>query len=616
MIKKATLSFILMLGMSLVFGQAGGETCAEAEPICSDAGITFTANAGSDPASTLDPGNNYGCLGSTPNPAWYFLEIDQPGDIIMSLSAPQDIDFIIWGPYPDVATAQANCGSHSNIVPDMNCSGIFFPTCDAYGCSFSATANETPGIPNAQSGDVYVMLVTNFANTVQDVTLVQTGGSGSTNCDILVPCSITADAGSNQEICFGDNINLNGAFDGEEGNVTVSWSSNPANAVNDLSDATSLTPTFSPSQAYGDVTFTLTVEDDGLDEPCSNEDQVVITVTPLPQQPSVTAPPICAGENGVFTINGGPNQVVTYSTDGGANTQTVTLNASGQGTVTLNNLTDDASIVITDVASGICTETYNVTGTIVVDQSGNIPVVINPVDPFCVNDPSGALSGSPAGGTWSGPGIVGANSGVFDPATAGVGNHIITYTPPGACSDPVTIVIVVNPAPTAGITGGGDTVLLDTPYDLIADSAFMYYWLPSEYTSCEDCQITTVLPPETTEFTLVVENEFGCQDTATTVVYIEYPCEGAFLPTMFSPNNDGQNDEFCVLTTPQCVMTMNLSVYNRWGELIFKSGQVEECWDGTYKGQPVNTGTYVYVFEATLRDGRRVEQKGNITVTR
>ena len=89
---------VLFIGMTyLSLGQAGGLNCEDAEPICTDAGISFTANSDLPDASDIQPGNNYGCLFSSPNPAWYFLEISSPGDIIMSLTAPTDIDFIIWG---------------------------------------------------------------------------------------------------------------------------------------------------------------------------------------------------------------------------------------------------------------------------------------------------------------------------------------------------------------------------------------------------------------------------------------------------------------------------------------------------------------------------------------
>lgn len=173
-LKNIALGFGLLIS-SLSFGQ--GTDCGSMGPICTDAGLDFTAQSGVPAASVTDPTNDYGCLGSTPNPTWYFLEISTPGTIDMSLSAPSDIDFIVYGPFTDLANAQAECGNMgSATAPEVD-------------CSFSATNNETPSIPNAIVGEVYVMLITNYANSVQDVTLTQTGGTGETDCSIVVPCT-------------------------------------------------------------------------------------------------------------------------------------------------------------------------------------------------------------------------------------------------------------------------------------------------------------------------------------------------------------------------------------------------------------------------------------------
>lgn len=63
--------------------------------ICTNTGLTFQANSGVPAASISNPGNDYGCLFTTPNPAWYYLEISQPGNILMTLTAVLDIDFIM-----------------------------------------------------------------------------------------------------------------------------------------------------------------------------------------------------------------------------------------------------------------------------------------------------------------------------------------------------------------------------------------------------------------------------------------------------------------------------------------------------------------------------------------
>ena len=157
-------------------------TCAGMDPICTDDGLFFTASASGGSATALDPGNNYGCLITSPNPTWYYLEIEDSGNINMNLNAPDDVDFIIWGPFDDLDAAQASCGSFGTFPTATNGSIV--------DCSFDPTEDEYPIIPNAQSGDVYVMLITNYASIVQNITLQQIGGIGSTNCDILCEIDI------------------------------------------------------------------------------------------------------------------------------------------------------------------------------------------------------------------------------------------------------------------------------------------------------------------------------------------------------------------------------------------------------------------------------------------
>jgi gliding motility-associated-like protein len=195
MIKKYILILTIALSSALnVFSQ--GSSCAGMGPICTSNGLTFTAQTGLPDADVTDPGNNYGCLAATPNPSWYYLEISSNGDVEMELSAPSDVDFALWGPFPDLATAQSGCGSYGAPLGDFG--GFLCPLiCDFQGCSFSTSAVETPGIENAVAGEVYVMLVTNYSSTVQNISLTQTGGTGATDCSIVTaPCimnTLTAD---------------------------------------------------------------------------------------------------------------------------------------------------------------------------------------------------------------------------------------------------------------------------------------------------------------------------------------------------------------------------------------------------------------------------------------
>jgi len=170
-INKVILLISVILLHTNVFSQ-GGSSCAQMEPICTDIGANFTAGTG----TTSQSGVNYGCLSTQPNPSWYYFEIGVSGNIDMNLYANSDIDYAIWGPFSSLAAAQGSCGS-----------GLGSPI----DCSYSPTEDEYPSISGAVVGQVYVMLITNYASVVQDITLVKVGGSGATNCSIVNPCSIS-----------------------------------------------------------------------------------------------------------------------------------------------------------------------------------------------------------------------------------------------------------------------------------------------------------------------------------------------------------------------------------------------------------------------------------------
>ena len=169
---KKLLLVVLTLTSTLLL-HAQGADCLGMEPICTDVGASYPASIN----TTAEAGNDYDCLLSVPNPAWYYFEVATNGNIDMSLSAGNDIDFVIWGPFPNLAAAQSDCGSLS--------------AGQVVDCSYSSTSNETPSIPGAVAGEVYIMLITNFANVNQNISLTQTGGSGSTDCSIVNPCTIT-----------------------------------------------------------------------------------------------------------------------------------------------------------------------------------------------------------------------------------------------------------------------------------------------------------------------------------------------------------------------------------------------------------------------------------------
>jgi len=102
------------------------------------------------------------------------------------------------------------------------------------------------------------------------------------------------------------------------------------------------------------------------------------------------------------------------------------------------------------------------------------------------------------------------------------------------------------------------------------------------------------------------------QDTVTVIVDVN--CGDFFIPNVFSPNGDGLNDMINV--HGRCISTFNLQIFNRWGEKVFETSTLSESWDGTFRGQKLDTGVFVYKAEGVSIDGQEFKLKGNITLLR
>ena len=89
-----------------------------------------------------------------------------------------------------------------------------------------------------------------------------------------------------------------------------------------------------------------------------------------------------------------------------------------------------------------------------------------------------------------------------------------------------------------------------------------------------------------------------------------------FLVT-FSPNNDGENDEFCLQGgMAHCIKELKIFIYDRWGEKVYESNDPAFCWDGSYRQTTEGLAVFVYYMEATLITGQEIIKKGNISLIR
>lgn len=152
-----------------------------------------------------------------------------------------------------------------------------------------------------------------------------------------------------------------------------------------------------------------------------------------------------------------------------------------------------------------------------------------------------------------------------------------------AASDTINLIVSPNPE----IDLGSDTTLCGN-FSLTLDAGnegMKYLWMPYG----ESTQ--TIQAREQIEYKVTVYNEYGCESTAQFEIRSDCVSK-SFIPTAFSPNGDGINDVF----KPTLINfeDYQLEVYNRWGEKIFESDDVNLGWDGTYKSEQMQNGVYLF----------------------
>ena len=210
----------------------------------------------------------------------------------------------------------------------------------------------------------------------------------------------------------------------------------------------------------------------------------------------------------------------------------------------------------------------------------------------CITNPALiSLRGQPAGGIYSGAGV---RDNRFDPVAAGVGRHELRYTITSAdgcrASQERWAVVSGGPKLTGQTAYGivkGATVQLATQSD---EPISRYAWSPPTALSQADVASPEASPAETTPYQLTAVSVSGCIATFAVVVEVSEPL---YIPSAFSPNADGMNDSWIIPNIgsfPQA----EVSIYSRWGELIFFSKGYTQPWDGTYRQETVEMGVYTY----------------------
>lgn len=171
--------------------------------------------------------------------------------------------------------------------------------------------------------------------------------------------------------------------------------------------------------------------------------------------------------------------------------------------------------------------------------------------------------------------------------------------------------ISLNPIPIGSIT---------TLFALPDTNIFNYQWTPTTGLSSPNSRVTqAVASTESIEYTVIATDplvpECSQSDKVTLRTY-ETVCgePDIFVPTAFSPNQDGNNDKLFV--RGQNIMDMRLVVFDRWGEKVFETKEQGNGWNGDFRGKPLDPAVFVYHLEATCFDEQQFFKKGNVSLLR
>lgn len=438
--------------------------------------------------------------------------------------------------------------------------------------------------------------------------------SNNKNCDTTLVIPVTIEEfnpsglpAESVEACAGDSVQLNPG-----GNTGLIWEWMPA-ADLDLTDP------FNPVVvASENATYSYTATDVGGCGSVSGE--VMVNVLP--------APSVTTGDD-IVDCEGSVD--LTAGTDAGA-TLTWYDNPAGEGTplgtdspLTLSPPRGVTTYyVIATNANGCASPVDSVTVT-----SDPLEATITPPQVFCEPTDtaevfiSGLADDQEYQFEWSTEELEGLGGTVE--LVEGTNVYSVTITNTIGCEQILsTMFDVVNlediegmATPAEVLSGEPSTLMVTTCEDC------SYEWTAPDGTVIGNSDMVTVMPtamePDTLAY-LITVSKLGCTKTDTVPVFVlPVDCvpDRVYLPNAFTPNGDNNNDVLRLRSSfLEEIIEMELIVYDRWGEQVFRTTDPAEAWDGTFKGTLVGPDVYGYWLRVVCPNEEELIQKGNITVIR
>ena len=287
------------------------------------------------------------------------------------------------------------------------------------------------------------------------------------------------------------------------------------------------------------------------------------------------------------------------------------------------------------IADGLTAGNYYVT---ITDQNGCVSVAeatltapmplegdFSTLDPFCYGDAEGIITiENPEGGVppyvYSVDNLPFSNNNVFD--NLNIGSHLIAIQDANGCmwedeamiQQPEELTVDLGEDILIAL---GDSLRLNALSSYPVDS---FEWSFILNSTCMNCPNPALAPFSTSTYSVTVIDANGCTATDDIQIFVEKHRE-VYIPNVFSPNNDGQNDLFMIFAGNDVTKVNSFLVFNRWGETMFEVYNFQPNdpaygWNGDHRSREMNTGVYVFLAEVEFIDGEVLIFKGDLTLVR
>lgn len=422
-------------------------------------------------------------------------------------------------------------------------------------------------------------------------------------------------ATSTQTICAGEPLPVFTATVGA--NETVDWYNAPFGGT----VLASGTLTFQPSEAG-----TYFAETRRNDTGCvsGSRTPIVVNVLDLPEFSLTAAGKVCSEDLKTWSFS-----FTSNATDVSVSVGEVVV--KGGRLFEVKNIPALSAVTITlaDDRTG-CQRIETLASAVCPCDPEKVPVPVAVIDSFfiCPGDPMPELEvmvgegetvdwyATPTGGV-----PLARNTKIFQPATGGTyyaENRLVVINCPSAVRTPITVVLYDLPTfepavegPECAIDFETYSIAFTTDADLVdVDAGILQKIATGSY------QVINI--PKASNLTVyLTSSETGCSTTgevSTPGCTIECREPFIFVPSAFSPNGDGRNDLYRVRS--EVVETMRMVIYNRWGQEVYVLDDIDETWDGSYRGRPLPPDVYGYFLTAVCYDGQVFTKKGNISLLR